>query len=179
MSSAKKSLGSQLKKLLKQKKLSVGDAAEMIGIKSKELEHYLSDKKMPPVAVILRMSRALAIEPDSLIAAGDDQSEQREEGDNLRNQAYGYTMLSQPGKNYHLRSFNVTIPAKTTHRKVVYTHDGEEFIYVLSGQLELTVGRTKHLLEKGDSLHFDSTKRHILSNPGSRANRLLVVVYSP
>lgn len=45
-------------------------------------------------------------------------------------------------------------------------HAGQEYGLVLSGQLEVTTGFTTHLLGPGDSIRFDSTLPHRLSNPG-------------
>ena len=179
MARAKSSLGGQLNRLMKKNKIAPEALAEAAGIEVQELLDYGADERMPPVAVILRLARALSVEPDSLIAAGEKKRADKEDDHDRRKTNYNYTMLTPSSKRLHLRAFIVTIPARSTHEKVVYTHPGEEFIYVLNGKLDLKVGRKTYRLESGQSQHFDSTKQHILSNPGARANRLLVIVYTP
>lgn len=44
-------------------------------------------------------------------------------------------------------------------------HGGHEYLHVLTGQLEVQVGFARQVLHPGDSLHFDSTIPHRLSNP--------------
>src|SRR6185295_5814373 len=46
------------------------------------------------------------------------------------------------------------------------THDGYEYGYVVSGEVEVTVGDELFLLHQGESLGFDSTIPHVLHNPG-------------
>jgi transcriptional regulator with XRE-family HTH domain len=56
-------------------------------------------------------------------------------------------------------------------------HDGEEWIYVLSGDLTLSVGEQAHELEAGDAAHFDARLPHRLAaRSGLEAEILLVAV---
>ena len=59
------------------------------------------------------------------------------------------------------------------------THEGEEFIYVLEGELEIEYGKEKYLLKEGDSIFYDSiVKHHVHGAPGKSA-KILAVVYIP
>ena len=61
-----------------------------------------------------------------------------------------------------------------------YGHDGEEFVYVLSGSLEVTLGRTStYRLAPGDCLYYASTNEHSWRNRGTRPARLLWVNTPP
>jgi quercetin dioxygenase-like cupin family protein len=40
------------------------------------------------------------------------------------------------------------------------SHEGEEFIYVIKGQMKMQVGETEYLLNSGDSLYFNSVQKH-------------------
>jgi len=60
-----------------------------------------------------------------------------------------------------------------------YSHEGEEFIYVLRGLLEITLdGHERHLLYPGDNIYFDSTRTHSWRNPGEEES-VLVWVNTP
>jgi len=60
-----------------------------------------------------------------------------------------------------------------------YSHEGEEFIYVLRGLLEITLdGHERHLLYPGDNIYFDSTRTHSWRNPGEE-EAVLVWVNTP
>ena len=76
-------------------------------------------------------------------------------------------MRSSPrGQKDHLRAFRVVIPPRSEHPGVNYQHDGEEFVYVLKGEVDNPGGPKKHRLKKDESLHFNSGIRHTLKNPG-------------
>jgi DNA-binding transcriptional MerR regulator len=61
-----------------------------------------------------------------------------------------------------------------------YHHEGEEFVYVLSGCCEFWLDEVEHyLLEKGDSLYFSSKQTHRWSNPGNKEAVLLWVNTPP
>ena len=40
------------------------------------------------------------------------------------------------------------------------SHEGEEFIYVIKGQMRMKIGETSYLLNVGDSLYFNSVQKH-------------------
>ncbi|CAB3662094.1 helix-turn-helix domain-containing protein [Trinickia soli] len=54
-------------------------------------------------------------------------------------------------------------------------HGGDEFVYVLSGQVRYTLRKKDYLLSAGDSLHFDATDRHRVVNVGPGPAKLIVV----
>jgi len=47
-----------------------------------------------------------------------------------------------------------------------YTHDGEEFLYILRGQLQISLNQEEYRLQAGDSFYFESTTPHRWRNPG-------------
>ncbi len=60
-----------------------------------------------------------------------------------------------------------------------YTHEGEEFIYVLRGELEITVDGEQYRLRSGDSFYFESATPHRWKNPGRKETLLLWVNTPP
>jgi DNA-binding transcriptional MerR regulator/quercetin dioxygenase-like cupin family protein len=59
-----------------------------------------------------------------------------------------------------------------------YTHEGEEFMYVLRGQLNITLEREEYRLKAGDSFYFESATPHHWKNPG-RAETWVLWVNTP
>lgn len=60
-----------------------------------------------------------------------------------------------------------------------YSHDGEEFLFVLNGTLNLVVDGREYSLQKGDSFYFESNHPHRWSNPGSKEAVILWVNTPP
>ena len=60
-----------------------------------------------------------------------------------------------------------------------YTHEGEEFIYVLRGDLEITLNSDEYRLQPGDSFYFESATPHRWKNPGRKETWVLWVNTPP
>jgi quercetin dioxygenase-like cupin family protein len=58
--------------------------------------------------------------------------------------------------NAFLAHFHDVPPAKTAP----HYHAGVEFLYVIDGELEISIGTEVHQLSKGDAIYFDSVQKH-------------------
>ena len=54
-----------------------------------------------------------------------------------------------------------------------------EMLSVLEGSLAVTAGEEEHVLDEGDTIHFESDVAHRYANPGTKANRFVMAVYEP
>ncbi|WP_289139495.1 helix-turn-helix domain-containing protein [Brevibacillus reuszeri] len=74
-----------------------------------------------------------------------------------------------------LEPFHVTLhPGQK--QEVVFNHPGEEFYYVIEGQVIFTVDGQEYHLTKGDSIHFPSTLDHTWFNPTEEAAQVVSVL---
>jgi uncharacterized cupin superfamily protein len=62
---------------------------------------------------------------------------------------------------------------------VLSTHEGEEFIYILNGTMELVYGKNKYLLNPGDSVYYDSIIPHHIHGYQGQKAKILAVIYTP
>src|SRR5262249_29192098 len=60
-----------------------------------------------------------------------------------------------------------------------YTHEGEEFLHVLQGELHISVAEVEYRLKAGDSFYFESATPHRWFNPGRTETRVLWVNTPP
>jgi len=149
-------------------------------MKPKYLKDLEDDKFFPPVAEIITLARTLSVEPSTFMDVGAKAASptKRHNAIAKRTSDYAYENLTSDDPDKHIMAFRVSIDPKSQHRKVGYSHEGEEFIYVLSGKLKISIGGALSNLAQGESIHFDSGKKHLLSNPGNEATVLLVVIYA-
>lgn len=88
-----------------------------------------------------------------------------------------------PGKSgRHMEPFLIDISAsgaESVEAAPDSSHEGEEFIYVLSGTVTILYGAEKYSLAEGDSIYYDSIVPHKVSAGGGRDARILAVVYAP
>ena len=96
-----------------------------------------------------------------------------------RTENYAYTTLTPGAENKHLKAFKVVIDPMKDHKGTGYQHEGEEFVYLLEGMIEITVGDNINSLKKGDTLHFNSGIRHKMKNISNEKAELIVVIYGP
>ncbi|MDR2966434.1 MAG: XRE family transcriptional regulator [Methanobacteriaceae archaeon] len=59
------------------------------------------------------------------------------------------------------------------------SHEGEEFVYVLEGEIEVKYGKDSYILSKGDSIYYDSIVPHHLHSYNGKMSKILAVVYTP
>ena len=172
-------IGKKIKQARTSKKFSFDRVANETGFSIEYLKSVESGKSIPPVGALLQIARALEIESGSLLRESESKLESRIKAQTKRTDNYAYTTLTPGAENKHLKAFRITIEAQEDHKGVDYHHEGEEFVYVLAGRVEVTVGEHVNTLEQGDSLHFNSGIQHKLKSVSDETAELLVVLYSP
>ncbi len=172
-----KSLGERIRDMREKQKMDVESFALQIGVDAAYLKKIEEGKVSPPVGTLIQISRALAVDSATLLA--EDKRKERLRSYRKRTRAYSYKTLTPGAEDKHLWAYLVTMEPKKEHEKVEYKHEGEEFVYVIEGRVQVTVGKDVHQLKKGASLHFVSGLPHTLKNLSSAEAKLLVVVYTP
>ena len=173
-------IGKRLMNLRKNKKLTLKNLANETGLATRYISQVEKGEVIPPVAVLLQLSRALEIDSSILLKEEKARSQKKSTDDyQRRTEDYTYETLTPEARHKHLRAFKVFIDPQKEHKKIGYQHEGEEFVYVLSGSVEITVGDHVNKLKKGNSLHFNSGIPHKLRNLGKKRTELIVVLYTP
>ncbi len=154
--------------------------AEVTGQTPEFIAAAESGEISPPVAFILRLSGAYGVDPGTFLR--DDEKarirDQRTQAYVNRTRNYSYATLTSGADHDHLRAFMVTIEPHHDHKPVAYKHEGEEFIFVMEGVLEFTLGSKVHTLKEGESIHFHSNTPHKLKSLSAQMTRCLVVLYT-
>jgi electron transfer flavoprotein alpha subunit len=176
----KSSFGALVGRLREARNWSREELAHATGQTPEFIEQVETDQLSPPVGFIMRMARAMQIDPGTFLQKEEQAAirDRREQAYYQRTQSYSYATLTPEAANSHLRAFMVTIEAHHDHKPVAYKHEGEEFIYVMEGDLGLTLGTRDHVLKPGESIHFNSDIAHKLKSLSSRPTRCLVVLYT-
>jgi len=180
-----KIISSNLKQLRIQKKLTLQDLAEKTGLTKGYLSKVERSQKAPPYSTLTKIAGALDIEVTTILSKdvpplkdvriylsrGDKRPVIRETD---RFSGYDYEVLAEgkPGKN--MEPFIIHAPFDITR---TYTHEGEEFIYVMDGQLEFCYGEDTYILNPGDNIYFDAIVPHGGKSLGKTKSRLMVVIY--
>lgn len=174
-----------IKKLRKQNDLTLEKLAALTGLTKGYLSKVERSMKAPPYSTLNKIAEALGIEvtrmfekdllpgPDIQICFQKKNAGTLIKADS-RFSGYDYEILgaAKPGKN--MEPFIIHAPGEITK---MYSHEGEEFIYVMEGALEFLYGEETYLLEQGDNVYFDACVPHAGKTHGHKSARLLVVIY--
>ena len=172
-------VGKRIKKARVQKKMPFDRLANETGFSVEYLKNIESGKKIPPVGALLQISRALELDSGYLLREQEANLKTRVKAFTKRTENYAYTTLTPGAENKHLKAFKVSVEPLQDHKGVGYQHDGEEFVYILQGEMEIIVGDHVNRLKSGDSLHFNSGIRHRMRNVSDVNADMLVVIYQP
>jgi len=93
-----------------------------------------------------------------------------------RRAAYDYKHLAFTFRDKLAEPFMVTVEPKGDHKPDLHAHDGQEFNYVVKGQMTFFIGDISYILDEGDSIYFDSGVPHAMKANNDRACKFLAVV---
>ncbi len=176
-----KAFGAKVRGLRESHNWTIEALSEAIGQSPEFMEKVENGTVTPPVAFLLRFAKALKVDPETFLRREEKAliRSLRDQAFMKRTRDYSYQTLSPAVESRHLRAFMVTIEARKTHKPVAYKHEGEEFIFVMEGELKFTLGNKDHRLRVGESIHFNSDTPHKLKSMSSETTRCLVVLFTP
>ena len=92
---------------------------------------------------------------------------------------YVYHALGKGKSDRNMEPFYIEIfPDPSVERKTS-SHQGEEFILVLEGELLVIYGRESHVLKAGDTIYYNSIVPHFVGAAGDAPVRIMAVAYNP
>ena len=187
-----KIIGEKIKALRESRQISVEDLMERTGLAQEQIERIESNVDIPSLAPLIKIARALGVRLGTFL---DDQDgsgavvcRKEEHTDNsisFSNNAVSarthmqYHSLSASKADRHMEPFIIDINQTDENAYELSSHEGEEFIYVMDGVVEIAYGKKKHVIEAGDSIYYDSIVPHHVHGFEGQAARILAVVYTP
>lgn len=172
-------IGSHLRQLRARKKLSLAQVAKAVGVSVGFLSALERSQMSGSVGTLRKLARFYKTNIlDFFDATGASSRQVRpsqrkvlEAGSGVRMEllAWGNTVMEP-----HL--FRIGSEAGSGDS---YAHDGEEFIFVLRGELEICVDGQEYRLKSGDSFYFESSTPHRWKNPGRKETTVLWVNTPP
>lgn len=172
-------IGANIRKRRESAGLTVTALARRAGLAKGTVSKIETGKASPPISTLLRIAQAVGAplaeffsEPETpvpfaLTRAGKGRIITRD-GSRF---GYSYEGLALEMKRKGAEPFLLTI--RPGDPQGMFKHGGEEFIYILSGQMEFCVGRQKMLLGRGDALYFDPSQPHTTRIVGNKPARFL------
>ena len=78
-----------------------------------------------------------------------------------------------------MESFEIVFEPSADSDFVLSSHEGEEFLYVLEGAVEINYGDDSYTLKTGDSIYYDSIVAHHVRCANDNKAKILAVIYTP
>jgi transcriptional regulator with XRE-family HTH domain len=183
----KESLGDRIRRVREMQGLTIKDLSSRTGIDIDTLERTESGEIIPALGQLARLGRALDMKMGYFISPGIDKPMTVVRKDKRQPiSRYGETKSMQYGYFYEslapekadrlMEPFIVTlVPTETEEFS---THAGQEFLYVLEGEMKVQVGDRVDFLKPGDAVYYDSNQPHFVRCVGTTVTKILAVLYT-
>lgn len=184
-------LGTQIRQIRHRKRLTLQNLSDRTGLSKPFLSQIENNLAIPPVATLLKISKALEVNigsffqeapsPDRIVFVRHNERKKSlpRNPDNPAGLGYLYESLAYPMTDKSMEPFLVEIEPRDEKDLVFYTHGGEEFLFGLEGKTEFRAADRIIEIGPGDSLYFRSDIPHALRGLSGKSSKVLAVVYSP
>ena len=186
-----KIVGEKIKSLREDKSITIEELAQRSGLAMEQIERIENNLDIPSLAPLIKIARVLGVRLGTFL---DDQDEvgpvvcrkkEAKDAISFSNNAIHsrkhmeYHSLSKSKADRHMEPFIIDVMPTEDTDFVLSSHEGEEFIYVLNGVVEINYGKNTYILEEGDSIYYDSIVAHHVHAAADNKARILGVVYTP
>ena len=184
--------GSKIKTLRESANLSVDELAERSDLDAAVISDLEAGNLAPSLAPLVAITRALGVRLGTLM---DDDNElgpvvtrkKNVEDPTVKAKALqtfsdagtlDFFSLAEGKASRHTEPFFIVAHPITAEEHELKSHEGEEFMYVLDGALEIEYGKDTYILEAGDSIYYDTVVPHQVRAHEGQAT-FVAVVYTP
>ena len=178
--------GKSISRLRKEKGWTLAEVSKKTGVAISTLSKIENNKSSPTYEVLVRLAEGLGLDFVELMDGGSVRFAPGIRTINRSGQGVRYTTLlgdyqalSTELAYKALQPMIVRIPFDgSSHPHLFSEHSGEEFVYVLEGEIDFFMDRyAATRLDAGDSVHFDANMRHSFLALGGRDAVILVVCF--
>ena len=187
-----KVVSEKIKSLREAKEISVDELAERSGLAKEQIERIENNVDLPSLAPLIKIARVLGVRLGTFLDDQPDEhgpvvcrKKEKSESISFSNNAVQsrrhmqYHALSKSKVDRHMEPFIIEVEETSDTNFILSSHEGEEFIMVLKGTMEIQYGKNTYILEEGDSIYYDSIVQHHVHAFEGQAAQILAVVYTP
>lgn len=178
-------IGERIRTYRENLKMTTGDLAERTALPLSLINDIENGSTSPALGILAKLARALGQRVGTFT---DDQiakdpvitrAAAREEGIASHKETgqghYRYHSLGAGKADRHMEPFYIHIEQNDQRSKS--SHEGEEFVVVISGEVELLYGNDTHILKEGDTMYYNSLVPHCVSAINGDA-KIYAVIYT-
>ena len=181
-------IGQKIRDLRKKAGFVLQDLSDRTGLSKPLLSQIEQELVSPPIATLLKISKALQVNISFFFQDGNPDERvvvvKKDESKVIDSRYFGreesgyyYEALAFKKSRKFMEPFLVEFKRKKIEKLSYFSHEGEEFLYVLHGTLEFRTEDRNYVLDPGDSLYFESSIPHAYRALGKANAKALTVVY--
>ncbi len=185
-------IGRKIRLIREEQALTISDLAQRTKLEEDMLNQLEAGELGISLSPLIKIARALGVRPGTflddtvssepvIVRAQEKQAVPRFTGGSQRpaEDLLHFHSLAKNKKDRHMEPFIIEIKKSNPEQMKLSDHEGEEFIYVLSGKLTIRYGKEEYQLETGDSIYYDSIVPHQVFTDNHEDAKILAVVYTP
>lgn len=187
-------IGKLIKQLRTESDITIHELAERSGVSDEKLTEIESGSVTPSLGVLMKISRSLGSRLGTLLDGQESfgavvtrarkgvESNSYAGADADQQEHMSFYSLAQGKNDRHMEPLVIEVHATDKEPDMRSEHEGEEFLFVLEGSVKVHYGEEIHLLERGDSIYYDSIVPHLILNASAEETqtaKILAVVYTP
>jgi len=165
-------VGPRLRQLRLERGATLAAMATETGISVSTLSRLEAGSRRPTLELLMPLAAAHNVALDELVdapATGDPRVRTRPI---VRR---GRTYLALTRRPGGLQSYKIVLPVEKSRGAALQSHEGYEWMYVLSGRIRLLVGSRDLVLSPGEVVEFDTRIPHAMTNPGPGRAEVLAI----
>ena len=181
-------IGGKIRQLRQERRMTLQDLSDLTGLSKPLLSQVENEQVIPPIATLLRISKALKTELSSffqeanakekcVVVRSEDRKRLTRGGIERPDEQYSYHSLAYGKKNRCMEPFIVEFRGDDWKEDSLVSHEGEEFSFILEGEVEMKYADQTVLLKAGDSVYYDSNEVHGFVKKSDGPARAIAVVY--
>ncbi len=178
-----KEIAARVRELRELSDISAENMAEYLQVSSNTYENYENGKEDIPASILFEIAHRLQVDMSTLLTGEEPRMNiftvtRNEKGVSVeRRKQYKYQNLAEKFIHKKAEFFIVTVEPKPQGTKPdTNSHPGQEFDYVLEGSLKVYIHKNEIILNKGDSIYFDSNYQHAMEAMEGEPAKFLAVI---
>lgn len=161
-------VGEHLRRIRVERGLTLAELAQATGISTSTMSRLENGQRRPTLELLVAIARVHRLPLDDLVGLPDEVDPRIR----LEARRVGGRTVVPLSRTGGVQAWKIGIPARA-EQPDLRSHDGSEWLYVLSGELRLILGTQDLVLRAGEAAEFDTQRPHWFGSTGrSRAEIL-------
>ena len=187
MATLEMKVGERVRTYRERLNMTVDVLAETSGIRAEVIAAIEEGQAYPALGVLVRLSRALGQRlgtfmddqqvTDPVVVRAEDRAAQAAPHKGAGTEGLRYSPLGRGKSDRHIEPFFINVDPGCA--APLSSHEGEEFLFILSGEVLLAYGNEEYVLKAGDSVYYNSLVPHAVRSHDRQPATLVATVFMP